>query len=219
MNIDLSGLSTVTVGGMFISVIFMHLTKRSSWTVNLYTIQSFLVVLLLTSSVIREFSWPLVIATAAIFIVKVIAAPRFFRQLIKRHEVKFSAGSYLNDPMTLAVLALLTGFTHARFFMPLTSIAPEQSGAILLTVSMMLISVFLIINKKGALSQMIGILSLEDAIVAFATVTGLEQTPALQLGIIFDIFIWIVIATVFASMIYEKFNSLDVSDMTDTTEE
>lgn len=219
MNIDTTLLAYGIVSGMFISVIFMHLAKRSSWAIELYTIQSILIVLLLATALIHEFSWLLVIATLVIFIVKVIIAPLFFTQLIRRHEVKFSASTYLNGPMTIVALAMFTAFTHARFFQPLTILIPIHADAILLTVSMMLISVFLIINRKGALSQMVGILSLENAIVAFAAVTGLEQTPSLQLGVVFDIFIWINIATVFANMIYLKFGSLDVSSMTHLTEE
>jgi len=41
----------------------------------------------------------------------------------------------------------------------------------------------------------------------------LEQSPTLQLGIIFDIAVWIVISTVFTSMIYQHFGSLDVTEM------
>ncbi len=214
MNIEISA-----VGGMFLSVIFMHLTKRSSWAVNFYAVQSLLVVLLLAGSVTREFSWLLVVATIAVFVVKVGVAPRFFSQLIKQHEVKFSASTYLSGPMTLIALAGLTAFAHARYFLPLTTLAPTQSNTILLTFSLMLISLFLIINRKGALSQMAGILSLENAIVAFAAVSGLEQTPALQLGIVFDIFIWIIIATVFAGKMHQKFGTLDVSNLRDHTEE
>jgi len=71
----------------------------------------------------------------------------------------------------------------------------------------------MIINRKGALSQMIGVLSLENSIVSFAFTAGLEQKPGLELGITFDIFVWIIIATVFVSMVYKKFKTLDVTEM------
>jgi len=63
------------------------------------------------------------------------------------------------------------------------------------------------------LSQIIGILSLENTIVAFTIFAGLEQSASLQIGIIFDIFVWLIIATVFVSMIYKHFGSLDVTSM------
>ena len=98
-------------------------------------------------------------------------------------------------------------------------IRDRNEHTLLLAVAMMLISVFLIINRKGALSQMIGVLSLENGIVSFACLAGLEQTPGLQLGIIFDILVWVIIATVFASMVYKQYGSLDVTAMTHLKEE
>jgi len=63
------------------------------------------------------------------------------------------------------------------------------------------------------LSQIIGILSFENSIVVFAVFANLEQSAALQLGIVFDIFIWIMIASVFISMLYKHFGTLNVSSM------
>ena len=74
------------------------------------------------------------------------------------------------------------------------------------------------INRKGVLSQMLGILSVENGIVAFALFSGLEQNPALQLGITFNILIWIMIASVFATMIFRQFGSLDVTTMKKLTD-
>ena len=68
-------------------------------------------------------------------------------------------------------------------------------------------------NRKGAISQITGILSLENSIVAFGIVAGLEQSLALQLGIVFDVFVWLIIAIAFVSVVYRKIGSLDVTNM------
>ncbi len=96
--------------------------------------------------------------------------------------------------------------------------APEGINLLLLNVATIMISLFLSINRKGALSQMLGILSLENGIVSFALSAGLEQNPGLQLGITFNILIWIIIATVFISMMFRQFGSLDVTTMKKLTE-
>ena len=103
-------------------------------------------------------------------------------------------------------------------FISLTSIIPANQALSAIAFSSMFLSLFLIINRKGALSQIIGILSFENSIVAFAVFSGLEQSPTLQMGIIFDIFIWLIIATVFISMLYKHFGSLDVTSMTSLKE-
>lgn len=204
---------------LFASVIFMHLSKKSSSVIALYVLQSLIIAMLLFGSSFQEASWSLFLVALVVFTVKVVVSPYFFHKLIRENQLKFTASTYLNGPMTLVTLALLTGVTYSRFFKPLTILSRQNENTLLLAVAMMLISVFLIINRKGALSQMIGVLSLENGIVSFACLAGLEQTPGLQLGIIFDILVWVIIATVFASMVYQQYGSLDVTAMTHLKEE
>jgi hydrogenase-4 component E len=204
---------------VFASVVMMHLTKKSSSAVYLYILQSIAVSFLLFSASIEEVTTLIIPAIIAMFVVKVIIAPQFFFNLIKKHRLTFSASTYLNTPVTLFVLAALTVFSFGKEFLPLASLALSNERVLPLAFATVLISVFLIINRKGALSQMLGVLSLENGIVSFAALAGLSQSPALELGIIFDIFIWIMIATVFVSMIYQKFGSLDVTTMTHLREE
>ncbi len=198
---------------VFTSVIFMHLSKKSSFVVSLYAVQSFIITVFLFSAAVNKASLSLIIIACLVFAVKVVAVPYFFRKLIKRHQLMFSASTYLSEPLTLAVLAIIAALTHSRLFRPLAALSVENADALFLAAAAMLISVFLLINRKGVLSQMVGILSLENAIVSFAFLAGLEESPGLQLGIIFDIAIWMAIASIFASMIYRKFGSLDATTL------
>lgn len=204
---------------LFASVVFMHIAKKNSGVIFLYAAQSLIIAIALFYSSLTEYSLLLVVVAVATFLVKVIIVPYFFSGLIKKHRLQFSVSTYLNTPMTLIALALLTALSYSHFFGPLAILAPDRENALSLAIAMVLISIFLIINRKGALSQMVGILSLENAIVSFAYVAGLETTAGLQVGILFDIFIWVVIATVFASMIYRHFGSLNVSILKHLKEE
>ncbi|KKW42499.1 MAG: Hydrogenase 4 membrane component [Candidatus Magasanikbacteria bacterium GW2011_GWA2_56_11] len=204
---------------LFASVIFMHLSKKSASVIFLYQVQSLIVACLLLGSALAESAiFPLFVAVV-VCAVKVVIAPHFFRRLTRELQLKFSASTYLSGPLTLIILAALTAFTYSHFFAPLSTLNASNARALLLAAAMMLAALFLIVNRKGALSQMIGILSLENAIVAFAFLSGLEQSPALELGVLFDILMWIIIATVFASMVYRQFGSLDVTAMNSLKEE
>lgn len=204
---------------LFLSVIFMHLARKNFAVIFLYAVQSFIITFILFSSSLKEVSSLFMVVAAATFLVKVVIAPYFFFRLMKKHRLQFSVSTHLNGPMTLIVLTLLTAFSYSHFFKPLTILAPQDGNALLLAVGMMLISIFLIVNRKGVLSQMVGILSLENAIVSFAHITGLEAGAGAQVGILFDILVWIIIASVFASMIYQHFGSLDASAMQHLREE
>ncbi|MCX6013904.1 MAG: hypothetical protein NTV30_11010 [Chloroflexi bacterium] len=179
----------------------------------MYGIQSLVVVILLVGSFLEKGSIALLLVAVLIMIVKFILAPVFIVRLINKHELKYSVSTYVNTPLSLIIVTVLTALAHSHLFMPLTHIIPANQQLLSLALSSILISLFLIVNRKGALSQIIGILSLENSIVAFVLFAGLEQSPVLQIGIIFDVFVWIIIATIFISMIYRHFGSLDVTKM------
>lgn len=199
---------------IFLAAIFFHGAKKNFEIAVAYGIQSLAIVFILFISLSKASFVPTsLLVIFLVLVVKVVIVPRFFIALIKKHELRFSATTYLNFPLTLVVITVLTFMAHGWMFKSLASIAPENAELLSLALSIIFISIFLMINRKGALSQMVGILSLENGIVAFATFSGLEQSIVLQVGILFDIVVWLVIATVFASMIYGHFGSLDVTTM------
>ena len=199
---------------IFAAAVFLHLTKKNTSAVRLYMVQSTAIAVLLIMSSFDRLTPLLVIAITATIVVKIIIAPYFFYGLIRKHGLKFSVSTYLNMPLALLVIAAMLALTQSDLFSPLAVLAASDERLLRLAFAAILISLFLSINRRGALSQVLGILSLENGIVAFALFSGLEQSPGFQLGITFNIFIWVVIATVFASMIFSKFGSLDVTAMT-----
>ena len=201
------------ITAVFLSAVLLHITKRNLTAVFLYFIQSLAVAALLFQPLFENFSMIVLLMAGLTLAIKAVVAPLFFSKLIKRHQLKFSASTYLNTPLTLIVIAALAALTNSRIFSHIASIDPDNKKILALAIAVILVSFFLIINRKGAVSQIIGILSLENGIVAFALFSGLEQSPALQIGVIFDLFVWVIIAAVFISMIYKQFGSLDVTEL------
>jgi hydrogenase-4 component E len=204
---------------LFASVLFMHFTKKNVELIFLYAAQSLFIVVALFFSSFKEASFLLIAVTVLTFLVKVMLVPYLSLRLTRRYKLQFSIKTYLNVPVTIIVLALLTAFAYSNLFRPLTILVHGDANALLLAIGMIFISIFLIVNRKGALSQIFGVLSLENAIVSFAYLAGLETMAGLQLGILFDILVWILIATVFSSMIYVHFGSQDTSTMQHLKEE
>ena len=210
---DYSSLQSLMIAAIFLSAVLLHLTKKNSSAIFLYSIQSLAIAVLLFHPLIENFSPVIMLMAVLTLAVKAVVAPLFFLRLIKRHQLKFSASTYLNTPLTLIVIAALAALTNSRIFSHIASIDPDNKKILALAIAVILVSFFLIINRKGAMSQIIGILSLENGIVSFAVFSGLEQSPALQIGVIFDLFVWVIIAAVFISMIYKQFGSLDVTEL------
>lgn len=203
----------VLLGVVFLTNIFFHITRKNFGAVLAYGIQSLAIAMILFNSFFEKDIVPLLFIALLFLIVKAFVVPIFLVRLIKKYEIKFSVSTYLSTPLTLISIATLVAIAHSEKLAPLTSIISFNRSLLSLALSAMFLSLFLIINRRGAISQIIGVLSLENSIVAFAIFAGLEQSVGLQVSIVFDIFIWFVIATALASMIYKHFGSLEVTSM------
>lgn len=198
---------------MLLSIVFLLIMKKNFSAVSAYRLQSLVVVAVLLNSFFETKDFWMLLVILVMLIIKVILAPIFFVDLIKKYALSFSVSTYLSTPMTLVVIAVLVFIANSQKLTPLTKIVPGHQVLLSLALAAMFLSLFLIVNRKGALSQIIGILSFENSIVMFAVFANLEQSASLQLGIIFDIFVWIMIATIFVSMLYKHFGTLDVTSM------
>lgn len=198
---------------VFITIVFLHIAKKNFPVAIAYGIQSFAIVMLLTYSYFKTGSPTFLLIAVLGLIVKVILAPMFIIHQINKHDLKFLVTTYANVPVTLIIVATLTAIANSGLFTPLVTIIPENRELLSLSLSSLLISVFLIINRKGAISQIVGVLSLENSIVGFGLFSVIDQSLILEIGIVFSISVWIIIATVFISMIYKHFGSLDVTQM------
>jgi len=200
-------------GVMFLTLVFLHLTKKNFLATVAYSIQSLVITIVLFNSFLETNNFYLLLVVFLSLVIKVIIAPIFFTNLIKKHALAFSVSTYFSTPLILIIISILTFIAYSDKFLPLTSIIPNNQALLSIALSVIFMSLLLIINRKGALSQIIGILSLENSILAFIIFAGLEQSPGLQIGVIFNMFIWIIIASVFISMIYKHFGTLNVTSM------
>ena len=196
-----------------LATVGLHLARKNVNEALLYALQSLAIVAMLGVSVWQHNSVGLLVVASVMLVVKVVLAPIFFVRLINRHKLKFSASTYANFPEIIFAIALVLLLVSSSVFKPLTTIVPGNHSYLVLSLTALFTSILLMVNRKGALSQAVGVLSIENSIVAYAIFAGLEQSAVFELGILFDVFVWIIIAIVFVSMLYRHFGSLDVTKM------
>ncbi len=196
---------------IFIAVILMNLMKKNGDLVKLYVVQSWAVVALLAIDSWVRGSLEMGVVAFVVLVVKGFFAPYFFTRFVRKNNLNVQTSTYLSVPMTMVALLLIISFAHSDVFQPITTLINSSSPLATMLISSIFMSVFMLINRKGSLSQIIGILSVENAIVAIGFFFGLIQTIAIEMGILFDIIVWIVLAMVFLQLLYEQLGASDVS--------
>jgi hydrogenase-4 component E len=198
---------------IFVIVIPMNVVKKNATIVSLYSLQSLALVVLLGTEAYSQWSILPALLALAVFIVKVFGARRLFLGFIRKHRENFSTGMYLNVPLTITSLMLLAVFAQSSIFTPLFIHTAQEMRYGLLLVSAALMSLFLAVNRKGMLLQIIGILSLENCIFAMGHFIDPSQSSGLELGIVFDVLFWMLIASVYVGLVYRHYHSLDVTSL------
>lgn len=197
----------------FLTVVGMQIARRSSRIMMLYLLQSLAVVGLVLSSSIEEKHLSVFIVGIVILLIKGIAAPLFFSRFITREQRELRAETYLNLPVTLGVMLGLMMFVRSAYLAPLLAFFPANSMAMTLVISGIFISLFLIVNRRGVLAQLIGILSFENGLVAFSTLSGTIHSFIIEAWILFDILLWIIIAIILSRFVHDHFGTHDTRKM------
>ena len=127
---------------IFLTVVFLHMVKKNSTAITLYLIQSLAITAILLWSFFDTYSILLLAVALLTFAVKAVIAPLFFARLVRKHQLKFSASTYLNLPMTLIMVTILMVVTSSRLFAPLVSIVPANEKILSLSLAIILIAFF-----------------------------------------------------------------------------
>jgi hydrogenase-4 component E len=210
---------TMLAGAVYALALLMNLVSKNTTLVGLYALQSAIVAVTLIALSNAEGAQGLFFAGILTLIVKTIAAPVFLTHLIARYGARFAAKPYLSVPLSVCALAVIVAASYSFVFTEIQDFA--GSTTIPLLVASIFSVLFLMVNRRGALSQIAGVLALENVVVLFAALIGVEHSLALELVITFDIAVWIAIASAFLTMMYRQFGEIEDAavHMTHLTEE
>ena len=197
--------------GMLVSAYLMVGQKALFTTIRLYGLQSLLLAIVATTMAISE-SRPELFVTAALTVVlKTILIPWFLMRTVDRIGIHREIEPFLNVPVSLLICLGLTvvGYRVSTGF---------EEGAQQVThhligvaLSLLLIGLFLMVTRKKAITQILALLTVENAVflVAVGVTTGMPLI--VEFGIAFDVILAVLVLGILVQRIVGRFESMDVS--------
>lgn len=146
----------------------------------------------------------------ALLVVKGVAIPALLRTMQRRFAADPALRPYVNTQTSLLVAGGLVLFAYVltRPWMLVTRL-PTREG-LPLAMALLFVSLFIIVSRRKALSQIIGFLMLENAIALLAAV-GTRGIPLLvEIGVALDALMVFLVMQVFVYHIHETFDTIDV---------
>lgn len=143
-------------------------------------------------------------------VLKVLLLPWILHRLIDRLNVKWDVETLINIPTTMLVgiVLVILAFNLAT---PISAFAVTVTkGTLGIALASVLLSFLMMITRSKAVPQVIGFLSMENALFFAATSATYGMPMVIELGIALDVLVGTVILGVFFFQIRERFDSLDI---------
>ncbi len=148
-----------------------------------------------------------------LLLIKGLGIPRLLRTMETRFGAERELAPYVNTATSLVISGLLVVFAYAisRPLVALTQL-PTRAG-MPLAMGLVFVSLFVIVSRKKALTQVIGFLMLENAIALLA-VLGTYGVPLIvEIGVFLDVLMGFLVMQIFVYQIHETFESIDVEQL------
>lgn len=159
--------------------------------------------------------WEIYVAAAMTLVIKSIIIPKVLTYVTRKLEIEFKieTNPYISIRASVIISALLVALSYF-----LTQQIPFKSDQIVntyLPVSMaqFFIGLFVLVNRRTVLSQVVGLLIIENGLFLFTIALTHGVSLLIEVGIFVDILIGIVISSILLFRISRTFDSLDVGKL------
>jgi len=187
--------------------------RRVPAYVNAFTWQS--IVLALVAATVAWFGRQreLYVVAALLVLLKVIAIPRLLARMERRFATERELAPYVNTATSLVVAGLLVLFGYAVMRPVVAASELPTRAAMPLAMGLVLVSLFVVVSRKKALTQVIGFLVLENGIALLALLGAYGIPLIVELGVFLDALMGFLVMQIFVYRIHETFETLDVDQL------
>ena len=149
------------------------------------------------------------IAAVLTLVVKVLIIPVVLIKAVNIVAIKREVESFLNMKMTLLFAVCLVFISYLATGQVIGKGSGLLHGALPVAVSLMLIGLFLMINLRFPIMQIVGLFVMENGIFLAGIGTTIGMPLVIELGIFMDIMVGVLIMGVLVFRINQSFDIID----------
>ncbi|MGE5218911.1 MAG: hypothetical protein ACM3SP_18090 [Chloroflexota bacterium] len=181
--------------------------------VRVFALQSFVLASLAALIAFYSASLELFGVGVALLIVKGIMIPRVLNRAVANIGLERAAAPYLGTAPALIIGGALT-IVAFYVMSPIAASNPlPTADAIPLAFAGVLIGFFIMVNRRRAVTQILGFLMLENGIFLLALLATYGVPFIVEMGVFLDVLVAVLIMEVFLYRIKDNFDSIDVGEL------
>lgn len=157
----------------------------------------------------------LFLVSALTFGIKAVAIPKILFNVTKKLDspIRLEVNPYVSLRVSMIISALLV--TMSYFIALQIPIVSDNTTSIFLPVSFSLffIGMFIIISRRKALNQIVGLLTIENGLFLFAVTLTHGFPLVIEIGLMADILVSVLISSILLFRISKTFDSIDIKNL------
>jgi hydrogenase-4 component E len=199
--------------GILLTAVLMNSLKRIEPCVKAYTLNSWLLSALTAVVAFMTGEAHLYAASAVTFLSKGVLIPLFLRRIVRQIKVTHDVEPYISNALSLTISGILVVAVYASLEEGIF-VTGLSKNVLQISIAVILIGLFIMITRKKALIQVIGLLFMENGLflAGFALTFGMPLI--IELGVLFDMLMAIIILGLFIVQIKKSFASSDLDKLT-----
>ena len=194
---------------MLMSTILLVGTSSLKSCIWAYAFRSFL--LTWVSGLIAYFSGihHIYITTGISLALKVIVIPGFLFYIVNKVKIKGEVDSFISYTLSLLISCgiILIAYYSTQSIIKFEN--PFMRHCLPVSLAITLLGFFIMISRKKAITQILGLLAMEDGLFFAALSTSYGMPLIVELGVFFDILVSVIIMGIYVYRIKETFDTID----------
>lgn len=209
---DVAAVKVVSTSAVFLmmTIVLLAVARRISTSILVFGLQSAIITAQVAGTAYLERSAEAWVVAGLIFLFKVLGIPYAFFRLVEKLKSRRDVQAATTPAQSVFIVVVMIFVSYAAVRSYAFGIrVPED--ALAAAVALILTGAFLMVSRRKALMQMLGLLVLENGIFLAALTTTFGMPLIIEMGILFDVLIGLLLMGIFAFRIRDTFEHLDVS--------
>lgn len=195
---------------LMMTIVLLAVARRISTSILVFSLQSAIITAQVAGTAYLERSIEAWVVAGLILVVKVLGIPYAFFWLMEKLKSRRDVQASTTPAQSVFIVVIMIFVSYAAIRSYAFGIrVPED--ALAAAVALILTGAFLMVSRRKALMQMLGLLVLENGIFLAALTTTFGMPLIIEMGILFDVLIGLLLMGIFAFRIRDTFEHLDVS--------
>src|SRR5208282_2514552 len=174
--------------GILLTAIAMNAFRRLESYLRAYILNSWLLSLLIAIVAFMVGETHLYIASVTTLVSKGIIIPMLLKKIVREMDITYDDEPYISNTLSLAIAGIL--------------------------VAVVLIGLLIMITRKKAITQVIGLLCMENGLFLAGFSLTFGMPIIIELGVLFDMLMGVIILGIFSIQIKRAFASADLDKLT-----